>query len=158
MVRKQEKVVRDVLPHYFKQSKLISFHRKLNLYGFTRILGPGPDKGGYYHEKCLLGRSHLFTHIMRITTKGPRPSHSYDPDTESNFYSMKPVPKDNSTTASGERQKRNLMKNSFVNANWYTCGERVAWEHGSRWEDGTAKQGTVRGQQSVHGSVQEGPG
>lgn len=99
VVRKQEKFVRDVLPQYFKQSKLTSFHRQLNLYGFTRILGPGPDKGGYYHEKCLRGRSHLCTHIIRMITKGPRPSYSYDPDTESNFYTMKPVPKDNITTA-----------------------------------------------------------
>lgn len=89
------KFVRDVIPQHFKQSQLKnSFHRQLNLYGFTRILGPGPDKGGYYHEKCLRGRSHLCTHIMRMITKGPRPRYSYDPNTEPNFFTMKPVPKD----------------------------------------------------------------
>ena len=41
--------VENVIPKYgFKQSKMTSFNRQLNLYGFSRIVD-GPDDGSYYH-------------------------------------------------------------------------------------------------------------
>lgn len=54
-VHKPEKFVNEVLPKWFKQTRLSSFQRQLNLYGFTRI-SSGPDAGGYYHELFLKGR------------------------------------------------------------------------------------------------------
>lgn len=48
-VNKPTEFVEDVIPKYgFKQSKLVSFNRQLNLYGFSRVFG-GPDSGSYYH-------------------------------------------------------------------------------------------------------------
>lgn len=43
---------KPLLPRFFKLSKIASFQRQLNLYGFQRITR-GRDKGGYYHEVSL---------------------------------------------------------------------------------------------------------
>lgn len=88
-----DKFEEKIMPKYFKQSRLSSFQRQLNLYGFTRIVS-GPDCGGYYHELFLKGRPALCTHMRRVgipkgvdrrkiksTTMNKR-----EPD----FYSMRP--------------------------------------------------------------------
>lgn len=82
-----------IMPKYYKQSRLSSFQRQLNLYGFTRIVS-GPDSGGYYHELFLKGRSALCTHMRRVgIPKGvdrrkikSTPLHKKEPD----FYGMRP--------------------------------------------------------------------
>jgi hypothetical protein len=90
-----ERFCREVMPRYFKQSRLSSFQRQLNLYGFRRITS-GPDAGGYYHEWFLKGRPALSIHMRRvgiakangIPRSLPRPSqHLPTPD----FYSMAPI-------------------------------------------------------------------
>jgi len=82
-----------IMPKYYKQSRLSSFQRQLNLYGFTRIVS-GPDVGGYYHELFLKGRPALCTHMRRVgipkgvdrrKIKSP-PLNKKEPD----FYSMRP--------------------------------------------------------------------
>ena len=50
LIHKPREFVRDVVPRYFKHSKLSSFQRQLSLYGFVRLTNEGPDKGAYYHE------------------------------------------------------------------------------------------------------------
>lgn len=40
---------KKLLPTYFGSSKMTSFTRQLNLYGFQRIT-TGKDRNGYYHE------------------------------------------------------------------------------------------------------------
>eukprot|EP00533_Pseudo-nitzschia_delicatissima_P012656 CAMPEP_0197271198 /NCGR_PEP_ID=MMETSP1432-20130617/8215_1 /TAXON_ID=44447 /ORGANISM="Pseudo-nitzschia delicatissima, Strain UNC1205" /LENGTH=353 /DNA_ID=CAMNT_0042736595 /DNA_START=112 /DNA_END=1173 /DNA_ORIENTATION=- len=60
-----DKFEEKTMPKYFKQSRLSSFQRQLNLYGFTRIVS-GPDSGGYYHELFLKGRPALCTHMRRV--------------------------------------------------------------------------------------------
>jgi len=57
-----------IMPKYFGKSKLQSFQRQLNLYGFTRI-SDGPDSGGYYHKLFLKGRPALCRGIHRYATK-----------------------------------------------------------------------------------------
>jgi hypothetical protein len=90
LLHKPKEFVRIVMPKYFKQSKITSFQRQLNLYGFTRILSAGPDKGGYYHELFLRGNySKLCSSIMRMKVKGTKCRRgASDLESEPNFYSM----------------------------------------------------------------------
>ena len=95
MIYHVERFCREVMPRYFKQSRLSSFQRQLNLYGFRRITS-GPDAGGYYHELFLKGRPALAIHMRRVgipkadggIRPSPRPSqYQATPD----FYAMAPV-------------------------------------------------------------------
>lgn len=88
----------ELLPHYFKLSKLASFQRQLNLYGFQRLTR-GQDRGGYYHELFLKDRVFLAHSIQRIKVKGTGVRARSNPDQEPDFWSMPWVqarPKDNS--------------------------------------------------------------
>ena len=72
---------------YFRQSKLTSFQRQLNLYGFQRLTR-GADAGGYYHELFLRGRVFLAKRMERTKVKGTRFKAASSPDSEPDFYSM----------------------------------------------------------------------
>lgn len=74
-----------LLPNYFKLSKLASFQRQLNLYGFQRLT-TGPDKNGYYHELFLRGRMDLVARMQRMKVKGTGVRAKANPDEEPNLY------------------------------------------------------------------------
>jgi hypothetical protein len=93
VVHEPEKFIEKIMPAHFKtQTKMTSFLRQLNLYGFTRIL-KGRDKGGYYHEMFLRGRRDLTVVIPRLRIKGQRKISNAD--YEPNFYKMTWVGVDN---------------------------------------------------------------
>jgi hypothetical protein len=78
---------KTILPHYFKLSKIASFQRQLNLYGFQRITR-GPDKGGYYHELFLRNRAFLSHRIQRVKVKGTGVRARSNPEQEPDLWSM----------------------------------------------------------------------
>jgi len=57
-----------LLHRYFRQTKLTSFQRQLNLYGFLR-LNASRERGGYYHELFLRGREDLPKIMLRTRVK-----------------------------------------------------------------------------------------
>jgi len=83
--------VKVVMPLYFRQSKMSSFQRQLNLYGFARLTHAGPDKGAYYQEFFLRGRPDLCVRIHRTRVKGTGVRTSSNPEAEPDFYKMSPV-------------------------------------------------------------------
>jgi hypothetical protein len=92
-VHDPERFVSKVMPKYFKQSRLSSFQRQLNLYGFTRI-SSGTDTGGYYHELFLKGRPALCVHMRRVGVpqgEDRRKIKSGAKKAEPDFYMMKQV-------------------------------------------------------------------
>ena len=87
VVHKPREFVETLMPTYFRQTKLSSFQRQLNLYGFSRIT-KGCDKGGYYHELFLRGRTWLCNRMSRTRVKGTGVRTASSPETEPNFYAM----------------------------------------------------------------------
>lgn len=90
LLRSPKDFLDSVMPQHFKQTKLTSFQRQLNLYGFNRLTS-GPDKGGYYHELFLRGKRQLCSRMIRMRIKGTRTKAASNPESEPNFYDMPPV-------------------------------------------------------------------
>jgi len=86
-IHKPKDFLEEVVPIFFQQTKLASFRRQLNLYGFLRI-SQGPDKGSYYNELFLRGKSFLAKRIIRVSVKGNRLKGIPNPDSEPDFYNM----------------------------------------------------------------------
>ena len=92
LLHKPKKFEQLLMPQYFTQcSKLPSFQRQLNIYGFKQIT-QGLDRGGYYHEYFLRGWSDLSVFLQRKRIRGTKRRARSSPATEPDFYSMKPLP------------------------------------------------------------------
>ncbi|KAL3923290.1 MAG: hypothetical protein SGILL_001737 [Bacillariaceae sp.] len=90
VIHNPKEFTETVMPRYFKQTKLTSFQRQLNLYGYQRLTR-GNDSGGYYHERFLRGRPNLCKKMVRTKVKGTKFKAASSPDQEPNFYKMPPV-------------------------------------------------------------------
>uniref|UniRef100_A0A7S1YDK1 HSF-type DNA-binding domain-containing protein n=1 Tax=Grammatophora oceanica TaxID=210454 RepID=A0A7S1YDK1_9STRA len=89
-IHKPKDFLEKVMTNFFRQTRLTSFQRQLNLYGFKRIT-QGPDNGGYYHELFLRGRPGLCINMKRTKVKGNNKLTRQQPETEPNFYAMPAV-------------------------------------------------------------------
>jgi hypothetical protein len=92
IVRKKKEFIEEVMPRFFHQTKLTSFQRQLNLYGFVRLT-TGRDRGAYYHELFLRGRPDLCRNMIRTRVKGNGMKAASNPQNEPDFYAMKVCPK-----------------------------------------------------------------
>ena len=97
----------ELLPHYFKLSKIASFQRQLNLYGFQRLTR-GRDRGGYYHELFLKGRTFLAHNIHRIKVKGTGVRARSNPEQEPNFWEMNWVSDETSSSESSQPRAQQI--------------------------------------------------
>jgi hypothetical protein len=71
-IHKPREFVAEIMPRYFTTSRMSSFQRQLNLYGFRRIT-EGRDKGGYYHENFVKGKKSWCSRIKRKKTSVKAP-------------------------------------------------------------------------------------
>lgn len=90
IVHQPKTFVTGIMHRFFRQTKLTSFQRQLNLYGFNRLT-KGADSGGYYHELFVRGRPHLTNRMVRTKIKGTGFKAASNPDCEPDFYHMTPV-------------------------------------------------------------------
>jgi hypothetical protein len=86
-IHKRKEFLVQLMPQFFRQTKLASFRRQLNIYGFLRIT-QGCDKGAYYHELFLRGMFFLSKNIVRKKIKGTLAKSKSNPVSEPDFYSM----------------------------------------------------------------------
>jgi hypothetical protein len=86
-VVRKPKEFKELLPTYFKLSKMSSFQRQLNLYGFQRLTR-GRDKNGYYHEYFLRGKAALSHKIQRTKVKGTGVRARSNPTSEPHLWEM----------------------------------------------------------------------
>jgi hypothetical protein len=91
VIHKPKEFADHVMPGYFRQTKLTSFQRQLNLYGFERVTR-GNDSGGYYHELFLRGKHFLCKRMVRTKVKGTKFKAASNPNQEPNFYLMVSIP------------------------------------------------------------------
>eukprot|EP00977_Amphora_coffeiformis_P021309 scaffold9178_cov176-Amphora_coffeaeformis.AAC.5 len=97
IVHKPTQFETKILPRFFSQSKMSSFQRQLNLYGFLRQ-NSGPDRGSYYHELFLRGRPDLPKIMVRTRVKGIGMGRTNKAEKEPDFYGMTPsILKDRAT-------------------------------------------------------------
>jgi len=113
VLHNQRDFLEKVIQIFFKQTKLTSFQRQLNLYGFRRISN-GPDKGGYYHYHFLRGKPSLCRQMLRMKIKGDgistAPCSKIDPD----FYRMPPLRKDEELSQSFHSRKSCVKVESSI--------------------------------------------
>ena len=89
-IHNKEVFTTHVMPRYFKATKMRSFQRQLNLWGFKRIVS-GVDHGAWWHASFVRGHPKYLESIER-TEQPSRASislrhYNYNPD----FYQMQVI-------------------------------------------------------------------
>ena len=80
-IHKPDTFFKEIVPLYFRQSRLSSFKRQLNLYGFE-LINTGPSRGGYFHELFVKDRPELCRRMRRVAVKVSNGKTEKDDDAE----------------------------------------------------------------------------
>lgn len=67
-IHKPNQFFKEIVPLYFRQSRLSSFKRQLNLYGFE-LISNGPSRGAYFHELFQRDKPTLCRRMRRVAVK-----------------------------------------------------------------------------------------
>jgi HSF-type DNA-binding len=67
-IHKPDRFFKEIMPNYFRQNRLSSFKRQLNLYGFD-LISVGALRGSYRHENFLRDKPELCRLMRRRDTK-----------------------------------------------------------------------------------------
>lgn len=163
MVHRPREFEEEIMGRFFKQTKLSSFKRQLNLYDFQRVTH-GTDAGSYYHENFLRGKPLLATKMLRRKIKG-KIRVSTSPDDEPDFYllpMMGPIQGGGSIGScigaenlmGGRREQQQHRQQQQRDSMSMSRGEMDMIDHGARSHQGATTMnsavnvvGTSRGQQ-----------
>ena len=91
VIHDEAEFTEQIMPMIFPKTKFASFKRQLNMYGFSRLMSPGKDYGGFYHELFLRGKSFLCRYLHRTKIKGTGMRKTGNPKTEPDLYSFPPI-------------------------------------------------------------------
>lgn len=91
LVHQPDKFAQEIMPRFFRQTKLSSFRRQLYMYSFQRFTR-GKDKGGYFHPNCLRGHPELCQSIARVKVNGRGCRKPAIPSCEPDLYRMPFMP------------------------------------------------------------------
>lgn len=98
-IHKPDKFFDEIVPQYFRQSRLSSFKRQLNLYGFE-LINNGPTRGAYYHEMFVKDHPELCRRMRRVAVKLQTNKHQEFNQKADDCYNVSPLPNMNAVTAS----------------------------------------------------------
>lgn len=88
-IHKPNQFFKEIVPLYFRQSRLSSFKRQLNLYGFE-LISNGPSRGAYFHELFQRDKPNMCRRMRRVAVKVTK-KHEDDDETPLRETELAPV-------------------------------------------------------------------
>mmetsp|Transcript_16515 Transcript_16515/g.37117 ORF Transcript_16515/g.37117 Transcript_16515/m.37117 type:complete len:463 (-) Transcript_16515:396-1784(-) len=120
MIHKPHKFMSEIVPLFFRHSKLTSFQRQLSHYGFKRYTD-GVENGAYYHPKFHRGRADLCSCIKRTKVKSsPLARRFARPELPLSTTGQSTEKKDSDRQAEGSQVTSNTVTSSQEGANLQT--------------------------------------
>lgn len=114
-IHKPDKFFKEIVPLYFRQSRLSSFKRQLNLYGFE-LINTGASRGGYFHELFVRDRPDLCRRMRRVAVKLSSNKTGKQQDDESGEEDEKEVKDSSATEALDQGNGDNAGQQQINNA------------------------------------------
>ena len=122
-IHDKEEFSTHVMPRYFKTTKMRSFQRQLNLWGFQRIVF-GADIGAWWHVSFVMGHPQYLESIERtaIASNARNSLHHYNHNPD--FYHL--------VTSQAQQQLLQNQDTSTTNTNNNTSTQQAFWPFAHR--------------------------